>query len=93
MEFQKDKAADFKALFDTKRDQIASQDGCLHIELLQDKKDENIFFTYSIWVGEEYLEKYRHSAFFKATWKMTKAMFLSPALAWSTAQLYNSTNR
>ena len=93
MQFQKDQVQAFKALFDTKKEQIASQEGCLHIELLQDNKEEHIFFTYSIWANEAYLEQYRHSTFFKNTWKMTKALFLSPAQAWSTTQLYNSKNR
>ena len=55
MSFQPDKVEDFKLIFKTNWKLIAGFEGCSHVELLQDKLQQNIFFTYSHWENEEYL--------------------------------------
>ena len=73
----------FEALFETVKDKIAGFEGCLHLNLYQDKNNPQIFFTYSLWEGENDLEKYRHSELFKATWAKTKVLFSDKPEAWS----------
>lgn len=84
--FKPEHVEDFKALFEERKHLIRVQEGCTHLELLQDINDPCVFFTYSFWQAPEYLEQYRNSDFFADTWSKTKALFASKAAAWSVAQ-------
>ena len=83
------KKEEFKSIFITNKEHIRGFEGCLHVELLQDKKYDNVFFTYSKWEGEEFIEKYRKSELFGGVWKKTKACFCSPPEAWSVDELFS----
>ncbi|MBA2406853.1 MAG: antibiotic biosynthesis monooxygenase [Chitinophagales bacterium] len=76
---------DFLLIFKDVKETIASFDGCHHVELLQDIQEPHIFFTYSIWEDEHYLNHYRFSEFFKITWQRSKKLFSQKAEAWSVA--------
>lgn len=83
MKFRDEAIVAFQALFAERKERIQSFEGCLHLELWQDVNRPGIFFTYSHWENEAYLNHYRFSAFFKETWTATKALFAEPAQAWS----------
>lgn len=78
-----EKLNDFMNIFKEVKDVIANFDGCHHVELLQDLHNPNVFFTYSIWEDEHYLDRYRFSEFFKNTWDRSKRLFDKKAEAWS----------
>ncbi len=78
-----DKVPDFLDNFEKIKFEIRNFEGNHHVELLQDIKNKNQFFTYSYWDNEEFLEKYRNSAFFNEVWKFTKTLFEEKAQAWS----------
>ena len=80
---QADKIGDFMKIFSEVKNTIADFDGCHHVELLQDIHSPNIFFTYSIWENEHYLDHYRFSDFFKLTWVQSRKLFSQKAEAWS----------
>ena len=73
----------FKAHFDAIKEKIRLSDGNLHVELLQDTHNPQVFFTYSHWEDEVALEKYRQSAFFDDVWRYTKTLFSDKAEDWS----------
>jgi autoinducer 2-degrading protein len=83
MEFQEEKVASFLADFETVKHKIRNFQGCLHLDLLRDRNNPTIFFTYSKWEQENDLENYRRSSLFKDVWATTKPMFRSKASAWS----------
>jgi quinol monooxygenase YgiN len=87
MSFHPDKVEDFKAVFKENWKFIASFEGCSHVELLQDKLQPNVFFTYSIWKDESYLDKYRNSELFEKVWGRTKVLFNDKPQAWSLSEL------
>lgn len=87
MTFNPDKVDEFLENFNENRQHIRNFEGVEHLELLNDKNDSNIYFTYSIWKSPEYLEKYRHSDLFKAVWAKTKPLFIEKAEAWSVDSL------
>lgn len=66
---------DFKSLFEERKEQIRNFEGCEHLELWQDYKDDRIFYTYSLWQEADFLEKYRTSELFKQTWTCVRAWF------------------
>tara|TARA_B100000902_G_scaffold223511_1_gene212356 strand:- start:213 stop:509 length:297 start_codon:yes stop_codon:yes gene_type:complete len=89
MEFKSEEVINFLSNFDIVKEKIRSFDGCTFLELYQDKKNKNIFFTYSKWEKESDLENYRSSDIFKSVWATTKPMFHSKAKAWSIETLYS----
>jgi len=89
MEFKSEEVINFLSKFDIVKEKIRSFDGCTFLELYQDKKNKNIFFTYSKWEKESDLKNYRSSDIFKSVWATTKPMFHSKAKAWSIDTLYS----
>lgn len=87
MTFSPEKVDEFLANFEQVKDKIRNFDGVEHLELLNDKNQANIYFTYSIWESEEQLNNYRHSDLFKSVWADTKPMFIEKAEAWSVDQI------
>ena len=85
MTFVPEKANEFLSIFNDAKDKIRDFKGCSHLELLQDKTNKNIFFTYSIWETEEHLNAYRRSELFEVTWEKTKKIFLDKPEAWTLA--------
>jgi len=82
MTFSADKTDDFQTRFHSIKHKILEFEGCELLELYRDNRDPNIFFTYSYWQSEEYLNRYRNSDFFKEVWSHTKKMFTSKPEAW-----------
>ena len=73
----------FQKIFDEKKIAIKAYKGCNLLELYQDNKNPEIFFTYSYWEQEKDLESYRNSLLFKNIWAKTKLLFNDRPLAWS----------
>ena len=49
----------FEQIFKETKQYIQDFEGCISLELMQDKTNPNIFFTYSHWTSEEHLNNYR----------------------------------
>ena len=86
MTFRDDELDNFQALFSEKKQLIRNFPGCYHLELWQDARTPNIWFTYSHWESEAHLDKYRFSELFKEVWAATKALFSNKPEAWSVTQ-------
>lgn len=89
MTFSPENVGAFLENFNSNKNHIRNFEGVEHLELLRDKNNPNIFFTYSHWKSEEDLEKYRTSDLFKSVWEVTKPLFSLPAEAWTVESLYN----
>lgn len=89
MTFRPEACNDFIEVFNQSKNLIRGFEGCQYLELLREKPDGNIFFTYSKWEGEEYLEKYRHSQLFADTWARTKVLFADKPQAWTVDVAYS----
>jgi len=83
MTFDPSKVEEFLTNFNQVKAKIRGFEGVQHLELFNDKNNANIYFTYSVWEDESYLEKYRHSDLFKGVWAKTKPLFIEKAEAWS----------
>jgi len=86
MTFREEELKTFQQNFHANKVAIRAFEGCHRLELLQDVKNPCIFFTYSWWDGEEYLNQYRHSELFKSVWSKTKPLFADKPEAWSLDQ-------
>ena len=87
MEFEADKVEAFKSIFQENQSKITAQEGCYGVELLQDINKSNIFFTYSKWESQAYLDLYRETKLFKGVWTQTKALFCNKPMAWSVQEI------
>lgn len=90
MVFREENIEDFIQFTDEIKETIKNNEGCLHLDILQDKKYPEIFFTYSCWNSEKDLENYRKSDFFNTIWPQTKKWFAEKPVAWSTEVVHNT---
>jgi quinol monooxygenase YgiN len=74
---------DFGNLFQEYKLQIRAREGCTYLEMLQDRNDPGVFFTYSKWEDEKFLDAYRDSELFDQIWTKTKTYFAGKPEAWS----------
>lgn len=89
MTFSPENVDAFLENFNSNKNHIRNFEGVKHLELLRDKNNPNIFFTYSYWKSEEDLERYRSSDLFKSVWTTTKPLFSEEPEAWSVDSLFN----
>lgn len=87
MSFEPSKVEEFLSNFERHKSQIRDFEGCEFLELYRDKRDSNVFFTYSFWDTESDLENYRQSELFKKVWSKTKPLFNAAPEAWSLDKL------
>ena len=87
MSFMPEKVEEFKHIFKTNWQHIKGFEGCEHVELLQSETEPHIFFTFSLWKDETFLEKYRRSQLFETVWSATKKLFDDKPQAWSVKEL------
>ena len=78
-----DKRELFISLYKERAKKISSFEGCISVDLLEDRYNKAVFFTISFWESEEQLNAYRNSEFFETTWKTVKPLFSDKALAWT----------
>lgn len=88
MTFHEHEVTDFLSMLAPRQAAIRAFPGCLYLEVVQDIRYPNIIFSHSHWEDEAALNTYRHSAFFKKTWSMTKPRFAAPAQAWTVRRLH-----
>ncbi len=88
MTFREESTDKFIAIFKDSKEAIRSFEGCLYLELLREKEEGPIFFTYSIWQDQQSLSNYRNSQLFEKTWAKTKALFTAKPEAFSVDRLY-----
>lgn len=91
LSFKPEKIKTFLAYFENQKEQIRNFNGCCLLELYRDKKNTNIFFTYSYWKTEQDLESYKSSDLFKKVWGNTKIHFNDKPEAWSVDKLVSLT--
>ena len=87
MTFKESVIDSFLKTFHDSKEKIRAFEGCLHLELLQDKYHTNVYSTYSHWESEEALNKYRDSELFKDVWSNTKILFDAKPTANSYQQI------
>lgn len=87
MTFAPQHVDNFLALFHRNKTAIGAFEGCTHLELWNDKHQPNVFFTYSHWKDESYLEKYRNSGLFNKVWNENKNYFSAKPEAWTVVKI------
>ena len=86
LNFKEDKRDAFLAIFKSHSENIKKFPQCKQLDLLEDKKDISLFFTFSTWTSEEALENYRSSEYFRDIWGKIKPWFSEKPKAWTVEQ-------
>jgi autoinducer 2-degrading protein len=81
--FNPEHRQDFLDLIVQYKDQIRSYPGCAGVDFLNNRLNQNIFFTYSHWEAPENLDAYRKSDLFNDVWSQVKVWFADKPEAWS----------
>lgn len=89
MTFRPESTEVFINFFEEYKLQIRNVAGCQYLQVLQDKNQPNIIFSYSHWITEAHLDDYRKSELFKKIWPRTKELFLQAPEAWTTNILHD----
>jgi len=87
MSFESEHIDTFMANFNSVKNSIRNFEGCRYLELYRDQNERNIFFTYSYWDDQSFLETYRASELFKEVWSQTKPLFNDKPQAWSVDKI------
>ena len=87
MSFAKENVDAFLKNFNENKEKIRAVEGCEFLQLLKDKDNTNIFFSYSFWNRQEDLDNYRKSELFKSVWAKTKVLFNDKPEAWSVEKV------
>ena len=87
MSFEEENVAKFLENFNKNKEKIRAVEGCEFLQLLRDKDNTNIFFSYSFWNKQEDLDNYRQSELFKSVWAKTKVLFNDKPEAWSVEKV------
>ena len=87
MSFAKENVDAFLENFNENKEKIRAVEGCEFLQLLNDKDNNNIFFSYSFWNRQEDLDNYRKSELFKSVWAKTKVLFSDKPEAWSVEKV------
>ena len=86
MTFDENRVNEFLDIFEATKHRIRGFEGCMHLELLKDVDQPNVYFTYSHWDSKDHLNTYRDSDLFGDVWPKTKALFVAKPQAWSMEQ-------
>ena len=88
MNIQPGREVAFREIFDTVKQAIRDQPGCLGLELLSlEEEGRPSIWTVSLWDSEHDLQRYRQSALFSDTWSRVKPLFSDRSQAWSLTPL------
>ena len=83
LEIQPEHTQGFLELYSAHQEMIKGNEGCVSLQLLQSDENPNHLATLSHWTGEEALNKYRNSDFFRQLWSNVKPLFAAKARAFS----------
>ena len=81
--FSEESIEAFNDLYQKNEKDIASQPGCLSVDLVEDSSNPYVRATISKWQNEESLNRYRHSELFGVVWPATKALFGAKPEVWT----------
>ena len=83
LEIQPEFTEKFLSLYSAHQEMILGREGCISLQLLQSDDNPDSLATLSHWTGEEALNQYRNSEFFRKLWSEVKPLFASKARAFS----------
>lgn len=72
------------------KDEKLKLEGCLHYDYFCDKQNEHIYFSYTIWVTDRHLKKYKKTELFKEVTRTVRNLCKKEPIAWTVENVFNS---
>lgn len=79
---------DFVKYMNSIKNEFTNIEGCKQLEVLQDKYNNDIYFIYTIWKNDRFLNKFRKSKFNKEFWNKVNEMSISAPQVWSVENIF-----
>jgi autoinducer 2-degrading protein len=87
--FKESHIEEFLEFFETIKHKVNEYPGCMGMQLMQQKDNKLVVFTYSQWEKEEDLNSYRDSGTFGNVWPNIKPWFDARPEAWTSEIVFN----
>ena len=81
--FSKETIDEFNDLYKKHENDIASQPGCMSVDLIEDASNPYVKATISKWRDVDSLNSYRDSKLFGVVWPATKSLFDAKPEVWT----------
>ncbi len=82
----------FELFMNNLHDEKLRLQGCLHFDYFHEKKNKNIYYTYTIWEAEKYFKQYKKSELFKEVISTLKSLCVDEPQAWTIENVFNHVN-
>lgn len=82
----------FKLFMKNLRNEKLRLKGCLHFDYFHEKKNKNIYYTYTIWENEKHLNQYKKSELFKKVISTLNSLSIEEPRAWTIEDAFNYIN-
>lgn len=68
-------------------------EGCLHHDFFCEKDNRNMYYSYTIWQSEKFLNKYKKTDLFKEVTRTLRHICIKEPIAWTVENVFNNPER
>lgn len=92
MKVESKKIEAFELFMNNLHDEKLKIPGCLHFDFFHEKRNINVYYTYTIWENEKYFKQYKKLDLFKEVVSTLKSLCLEEPQAWTIENVFNQVN-
>jgi (4S)-4-hydroxy-5-phosphonooxypentane-2,3-dione isomerase len=90
MELNETKIELFQLFMNNLKEEKLKQEGCLHYDYFCEKENEMIFYSYTIWMLEKHLKKFKKTELFREVTRTLRTLCVKEPIAWTVENVFNS---
>lgn len=79
----------YRLFMDNLHEEKLRMPGCLHFDFFNEKKNSNIFYSYTIWENVKFLKEYKKSDLFKEVIQTLRSLCSEEPQAWTIENVFN----
>jgi|GEM_PF-2597853 hypothetical protein len=89
MKVNEHKLTAFRMFMDNLYDEKLRMSGCLHFDYFEEKRNSNVFYSYTIWENIKFLKEYKKSDLFKEVVQTLRYLCSEEPQAWTIENVFN----
>lgn len=90
MELNESKIELFQLFMNNLKEEKLKQEGCLHYDYFCEKENELVFYSYTIWMSEKFLKKFKKTELFREVTRTLRNLCIKEPIAWTVENVFNS---
>ena len=90
MKVNNDKISSFRQFMEDMQYIKQNLEGCVHYDFFNEKKNVNVYYSYTIWEDIKYLRKYKKSELYKEEMLNLKKFCIEEPKAWTIENVFNA---